>query len=187
MHIAHIMLVKAEDHENAIETVRSIVGQDNFCDWSDYAIVGDEGFGSSRYAFGFGGLNDEPLLTTSNKFAISYDTEREAFDFIYDKFLSYRKAEFANLRKRVEEADVRLLELELDLEDYKSENSDKAYIVRKYCEMAEGIYTEDSRIYDLENWTTNLSYFKQSLELDRNYPSELDETSWFAVLVDFHF
>lgn len=170
MHTAHIMLVKAEDHDDAISRVQIELtpeeGQ-HFASWSDWSLVGDEGFGNSRYAF----------EKEENKYSLSLAEEPEMFMETLDKFIGYRVRETELLKSRIEGVELSSLKAEVDDIDFSE--SAKAYDVLKFVELVCGHYTYDSAFYDLQNHTTHLKYFRDSVANG--------ETDWFIVLVDFHF
>lgn len=68
--------------------------------------------------------------------------------------------------------------------NYDAENSDylypyPLYIASRLCSLLADEWTPDSAIYDLEDWTGNLSEFRKRVETNPE--------KQFLVLVDFHY
>ena len=168
MHTAHLILVKAEDHEDAIATVRIALTPDDgshfASHWSDWALVGDEGFGESRYSF----RHEYEDWDGASSYAISLDDEGDLFHRELAKFYAFREKAFDRLRSEVSDEGFAF---SLDQDDRAS------YALRKFAELADGVYTYESAIYDLEHYSTNLKHFRDKEA----------ENGWYAVLVDFHF
>ena len=168
MHTAHIVLVRADDHEDAISTVQNELFEPdyNWCEWSDWAVVVDGRYRLSNFF--------EPNTYTGvSEYAVSYDTERVLFDKVLGHFMEVRRTEFNRILDRLELAGKG------SLGDYDLEMLDThhAYDLLGFAQLVTGSYTYDSYVYDLNNQTANLSVF-------RSIP---DKSDWFAVLVDFHF
>lgn len=169
MHIAHIVLVKAESHEDAIGAVRANLDdyESRFALWSDWAVVGNEGISNSRWSFeDFGG----ETWTGADKYAVSRDTERELFDKVVALFVERRQEAFDNLEREITDNGF---SFSLDQDNRES------YALTKFAKLADSRYCSDSYIYDLANQTANLRYFREEMANDGE--------EWFAVLVDFHF
>lgn len=173
MHTGHIILVKAEDHDEAIGAVRSALAPDegsHFASaWSDWAIVGDEGFGGSRFEFRHF-LEDGEEWDGASHYAISRDDEADLFYKMLNKFYGFRQAEFDRLKDELRDQDF---SVSLDQDDLLT------YNLHKLAELADSRYCHKSAVYDLENYTANLRYFRED-EAQNGH-------NWYAVLVDFHF
>lgn len=173
MHTAHIILVKAEDHDDAIATVRSALTPDeggHFASaWSDWAMVGDEGYGGSRFEFQHF-LEDGEEWSGASRYAVSRDDEADLFYKMLDKFYGFRQSAFDRRQDELRDQDF---SVSLDQDDQVT------YSLYKLAELADSRYCYESAVYDLVNYTANLRYFRQD-EADNGH-------GWYAVLVDFHF
>jgi hypothetical protein len=168
MHTGHLILVKAESHQDAIDRVWTNLNTDTAhfaADWSDWAVVGDEGIGESRFSL------EEFEQELSNKYVVSYETETEAFRTILEKFIELRQKDFDRFKEAVQDLDLASLKM--------GEDSDKAWKLSRFADLIWGNYTPDSAYYDLENYTPDLNHFEQSILSG--------ETDWFGVIVDFHY
>lgn len=166
MHTAHLILVKADDHQDAIDTVRGNLYTDegsNFAPWSDWSVVGEEG----RFSF----THEYEGWDGASGHAVSLDDEADLFYKVLGDFKTYREREFQTRRQQVE--DFSISSFTLDQDDMDS------YHLMKFAELVEGRYTYDSAYYDLKNYTTSLKYFEEDVAQDGK--------DWFGVLVDFHF
>jgi hypothetical protein len=176
MHTGHIVLVKAESHEDAIGIVWTTVNtsDENWfaSNWSDWAVVADEGISGSRYQMA--DFFEEDTYTGTHPHALSLETESELFYQLVSKKLEEREATFdAVVNKLKEEGVDSLYDFRLDQDD------DVSWYLRRLSNLVGSVYTHDSKIFDLENHDANLSYFKKDVEAGN--------TNWYAVVVDFHF
>lgn len=176
MHTGHIILVKGENHQDALERVSVAVMSDGegwfASNWSDWAVVGDTGLGESRWEMSE--FFAEGTYTGEHKYVLSYETERELFCALVDKQLASRKAEFDRIVDTLMESGKTWIhDFELD------EDTMDSWYLRHFANLATGIYTSESKIFDLENHDANLKYFRQDVEAGN--------TDWFAVVVDFHY
>lgn len=173
MHVPHLILVQAESHQDAIDYVWMSLNSDSehfAADWSDWAVVGTEGFLESRFS-----LADDYDFTFTNKYVVSLETEEEAFVAVLSDFIGQRKLTFDRFKQEI--ANVEISELELDT-PFSNENHDKAWKLSRLADLAWGNYTPDSAYYDLENNDTSLQQYEASLARG--------ESNWYGVLVDFH-
>jgi len=171
------MLIKAEDHEDAIGWVQAKVteSEDNFPKWSDWHEVAAGRFSLEGFAF------DEFGLELQHNYVVSYETEQEQFEIVLSKLLDYKVNEFAQIKEKLVEAKFSIESIELF--SYKSfwesENWLQVYDLQKLTQLAGDDYIPESYVYDLENHTPSLKYFYESIQNgDKN---------WFGVMVDFHF
>jgi hypothetical protein len=168
MHTGHLILIQAESHQDAIDKVWTALNTDTAhfaSEWSDWALVGEEGIGGSRYSLGE--FNQE----LSNKYVVSYETEAVDFQNILEKFIELRQAGFDRFKDVVQDLDLASMKM--------GEDSDKAWKLSRFADLIWGNYTPDSMYYDLENYTPDLNHFEQSILSG--------ETNWFGVIVDFHY
>lgn len=180
MHTAHLILVQAESHEDAAAKVWGYLNSDGehfASDWSDWAIVGDEGFGKSRWT-----LHDflETPLTLTNDYVVSYKSEREQFNALLSFFENLRQSKFDELKRSIEEISVD--SLELPRTHVWSEAIQNVWKLARLADLASGIYTPDSAYYDLENQQVTLGGDAYCFDASIN----AGETDWFGVVVDFH-
>ena len=171
MHTGHLILVKAESHQDAIDRVWTTLNysdSEHFAaNWSDWAVVGNEGFADSRWSF----PTEITGWTGANEYAVSLRDEPELFNQAFERFYSYRQQAFESFKAKVAELDSSTFELDQD--DLESWN-----LVR-FAQLVDGIYNPQSHLYDLENYTANPKYFNESVESG--------EDDWFGVIVDFHY
>lgn len=170
MHTGHLVLIKAESHEDAIDKVRIALNPEEGtspADWSDWCIVGDEGFGESRYSFD----HEYEGWSGASKYAVSLADEANLFHTALNKMYELREKAFERFRDQIFELGVSIFKLD--------QNDQESWALYRFAELSDSIYNPESFIYDLENYTADLKYFRQS-------ESE-GETDWFAVLVDYHF
>ncbi len=171
MHTAHIILVKADDHEEAVGKVRSNIDntEASFADWSDWSVIGDEGIGDSRYSFA-----DFIEGWEGNTHAVGLKDETDLFYQVLNTFKTYRDAEFNSLKESLKDFDLTSF-LEIEMDGYYPD----VYNLLKLARLANGEYSYESKIFDLEHWCITTKYFDEEVTKGEN--------DWFAVLVDFHF
>ena len=169
MHTGHTILVKADSHEEAIETARACFNPEEGqspAEWSDWCVVGDEGgYLGSRYSF----RNEHEDWTGASDHAVSLDDEADLFYKVLNDAVEAREREFNRLRDRVGGVGS----FSLDQDDSES------WALHRFAEFAGSIYNPYSFVYDLQNYTANLRYFREA--------EAAGEQGWYAVLVDFHF
>lgn len=173
MHIAHLLLVKAEDREDAVSIVEMELGDfegrpTTFYDWF---VVGEGlgGFGGSRWKI------SDWNIETEDPYVVSYQEEKEQFMQLLNNFVEARKEEFEQMKKDVEAISV--ASLEIFNGDYSK--AFDAYKLETVAQLASGDYIVESRYYDLSNFSTNIGWFEKDLEKG--------EDNWYGVIVDFHF
>lgn len=168
MHVAQIMLVQAEDVEDAMDAVRARLEENP--SWSDWhnANYGDTFAGRWEGHF-FGEENTNDTLRYSDDPAL-------AENVIFDK-LSARKLEMDELRQRVIKSGYDPLTADYDPEVGKW-NMD-AFALQRLIGLLEDDWNSDSAIYDLEDWTASLGSFRKRV-------ADAPEKQ-FLVVVDFHF
>lgn len=170
MHTGHLILIKAESHDDAISRVKGALEdfESNFgSNWSDWSTVGDDGFTKSRWNF----HADFEDWNGASSHAVSLTDEADLFHKALDHFYAFRVAAFERLTNEISG---------YSLTDFKLDQNDQiSWALFKFAKLAEAQYGSDSFVYDLENYTPDLRYFRQS--------TESGETDWYGVLVDFHF
>lgn len=174
MHIAHLVLVKAEDREDAVATVEMILNDFDggrpatFYDWFSVG-EGYGSFGGSRWTI------SDWNIETQNPYVVSYQEEKEQFMQLLNNFVEAREKEFE--RAKEEALEISIHNLETFKGDY--QKAFNAYKLSLVAELASGDYIADSRYYDLSNYSTTLTWFEEDLEKG--------EDNWYGVIVDFHF
>ena len=171
MHTGHIILIKADDHEDAISRVWSAINADEnwFANaWADWAAITDGRFDLSHFFGGeYNGVHNH---------AVSYETEKDLFLQLIESRKAERRAEFDRLLAEIKE-DGRL-----NLDNYElDEDSMASWKLYRFSSFVNSSYNPYSKIYDLENYDTNLKNFTLEIE------SETGEKNWYGVLVDFHY
>lgn len=177
MHTGHFILVKADSHEEAEHKVWNALNDETTfaSHWSDWAIVGDEGFSESRFEFPYFWEqvhgDEDAEWTGASRYSVSLQDEADLFH----KMVSH----FKELREKAFDSAVAELD-DYSLSDFKlDDNSQKTYALWKFAQLVYGIYTWHSAYYDLENYNVTLSSYEESVAQG--------ETDWYGVLVDFHF
>lgn len=166
MHTVQVMLVTAEADES-VENVQAGVeatleeGSDGA--WFDW-------FGEGAFGNGLAGR-------WSGEYGVDvlrYSDDPAKAEELIEKMLEIRTA-------RLESAQKALIEEDYDIrkESYSEEFDLTAYHALTVARIVAGEWTADSGIYDLETWTTRLSYFRQRVAEN---PAEQ-----YLVVVDFHF
>lgn len=164
MHTVQLLLVEADNHQQAIKKVDSSI---NDVDWSDWAEVG------GRWTGMFG--EDEPTN------AINYANDPEAFLKWINTFSEYRHTHMKealtafekggkNLSDIIDEYDPRINDFELGM---------RGYYLKRLGSLIADYWNSESSIWDLEAGTAGLTYLMERIE--KNPKKQ------FAVIVDFHF
>jgi len=168
MHTGHIILIKADSHQDAIDRVRLYLQPDEGqspADWSDWCMVGDEGIFGSRYSF----RHDYEDWDGASDYAVSLDDEADLFHKVLAKMYGLREQAFDDFRERI--FDMGIVGFRLD------QNDQESWALYRFSELVESVYNPHSFVYDLQNFTADLKYFRETES----------EEGWYAVLVDFHF
>ena len=165
MHTAHILLVEAESHEEAIDKVRSQVthSETPYPSWSDWHEIG------GRWENLFG----------SGKNCLRY-TENEKL--AEEKIKEWVDGRINEMKRCLEE--VKDFDLAEKLDAYDPEapldyKEMKTYYLYKLAKNLQDSWTPESGVYDLEHGTPNLKAFRERLAI----APEMQ----YLVVVDFHF
>jgi hypothetical protein len=170
MHTCQILLVEAESHEEALDKVASAIthSEERYPNWSDW-------HDTSPYAGrwdNFFGKGKNVLRYTENQTL----AEQKLQDWI-----GGRKAE---MLRHLEE--VKTLDLAAQVDAYNTEKNQpfdgdgmKLYYLKKLASLLQDDWTMDTGVYDLEQHTGNLQYFRERLAV----APEMQ----YLVPVDFHF
>lgn len=167
MHTAHLLLVEAESHEEAIDKVTSQITHSEYPypDWSDWHQIG------GRWENLFGNGKNCLRYTENSKLA-------------EEKIKEWTDGRLAEMRRCLEE--VKDLGLEGMMDDYDPEkpakptvDSMKTYYLYKLAKNLQDWWTPESGVYDLEYGTANLKGFRERLAI----APEMQ----YIVVMDFHF
>jgi hypothetical protein len=159
------MLVEAEDAEDAISTVSSLLEGDvaSPAHWSDWHEIG------GRWEGYFDGANAA---------AYSNYAARKKFE----EMVEQRQAHMRNLWDRVKnfnvEHAVENYDPYKDFTEKMGVDGFKAWELKRLCGLLDDNWNTDSAVYDLQDWTANLKFFRGRCEL----APEMQ----FMVAVDFH-
>lgn len=180
MHTGQIMLVQAENHDEAIDTVTSKLEDYDRPEWSDWH-GGFDGKISGRWSEVFGSSHPDESMR--------YADDPELAERIIKEFLGARKSglDFA-LSQFPESFNLLTIAKNYDpLVGFDTEDPEqwKEFMTMHYAKSAIQIlaneWTCDTGVYDLEESTGNLSYFRKRLE----DPAKKEQAH--LVIVDFHF
>lgn len=168
MHTGHLILVKAESHEDAINSVWTILNTDSehfAASWSDWCVVGE----GSRWDFRSEFADEEDFEWDGDSiYAVGLSEEPELFSKAVAHFYGLRESSFERIREGIEEPSLDYFSLD--------QNDMKSWKLYRLAQLAESVYCPDSCIYDLENYSADLKYFRED-----------SSENWYGVLVDFHF
>lgn len=173
MHVVQIMLVKADSYGNALATVADKLAESP--DWSDWhnATDGADSFAGRWQGEIFG--EDEPDY-------LCYGANPDKAEEVISDAINNRMAEYEEARR---EAIHRLEEFTEIANSYNPITGvgfgDKGMLVYRMKRLVQTLNDEwisGSGIYDLENWTPALSYFRKDVIENPN--------SWWLIPVDFH-
>jgi hypothetical protein len=164
MHVGQIMLVEAENAEEAIDKVRSAVIETEYPtpDWSDWKEIGGRWQGT---------------LGAENALPYSDPKAQE----VLEEWLTHRAgslAEYAEAAGKVD-LDARVKNYDPFAPNDFAEDAMNLWRMKKLIQMLDSDWTSDTGIYDLEVWSASLNYFKGRCEL----APEMQ----YLVMVDFHF
>lgn len=167
MHTAHIILVEAESHGEARDKVTSEITHCEYPypSWSDWHEIG------GRWSDAFG----------KDKYILRYTENQKLAEERIQEWLASRKAELNRMLDEVKTFDLLEAAASYDPETERAygENGMKLYYLEKIAKLLNGSWTSDALIYDLEQQTINLKYFRERLAI----APEMQ----YLVMVDFHF
>lgn len=159
MHVGHIILVEAENEQEARSSVEHHL-ENGYFGWSDWSQLG------GRYQDFFGFEGD----------ILNYDDNPTLAEQAIEQANSYRAERLSHYISRCQEEgiDIKTLGLPENFED-----SYKMYPLLKAAEIASGRGSENSYIWDLEYGSSYITDFRKRV-------AERPEHQ-FLVVVDFHF
>jgi hypothetical protein len=171
MHTCHILLVEADNAEEALDYVKSqLMGDDPYPTWSDWHEVG------GRWSGLFQGWDD-------TKDVLGYTDSPTLAEDIIKQFTEYRLAE---IKRYKEELDKDGFSMEKAIGEYDMNNNEKRFAngmnlwrMQKLSQLLQDDWVSDSGVFDLQEGTGSLTYFRERL-------SARPEKQ-FLVPVDFHF
>jgi hypothetical protein len=167
MHIAQLLLLEADTHQEAVGKVSDILDSRSGDFWSDWWDVNG---GRWQGAFGENAPN-----------VICYNDDPEFFDEHIEKFLEGRKE---NIKRHLEHNEISTIDFETLVDTYDPYMEDfprtmKMWAVKNAVRTMAGEWTYDTGVYDLENETAYMGAF---VVRAKETPKRQ-----FGVLVDFHF
>ena len=159
MHVGHIILVEAENEQEARNSVEHHL-ENGYFGWSDWSQLG------GRYHDFFGFEGD----------ILNYDDNPTLAEQAIAQANSYRAERLSHYIGRIKEEgiDINTLGLPQNFED-----SFKMYPLLKAAEIATGHSSENSYLWDLEYGSSEETDFRKRV-------AEKPEHQ-FLVVVDFHF
>lgn len=164
MHVAQLMLVTASADEElhsvqaSVEsTLEDLIGREWF-DW-----FGEGAFGSGLAGRWSGEFGADVLR---------YSDDPAKAEEMLAKFEEIRLSHLRHAQKEIADYDIRTAE-------YSDEFDLTTYQAMTVARILAGDWTPDSGYYDLETWTTRLTYFRERVA---ESPAEQ-----YLVVVDFHF
>jgi hypothetical protein len=167
MRVIQIMLVEAEGLQDAIDEVRSrLVNQDTGeinVEWAEF--FDDEKLSLAGSWAGFFGEDLPDVICYADhkaladeKIALALEGRKDALNDYIKRGKNYKFGKY---------------------DPYKAEFNSDAYSMEKAMKIVNDQWTFESGIYDLENWTASLMYFKKM--------SEVDPERLYLVPVSFKF
>jgi hypothetical protein len=176
MHTLQLLLVEANSHQGARETVSDALssGQPSWSDWH-------EATGDTENSFAGRWVGGELLGERAFQDTLRYTDDYETAEKVISEFSKYRYDEISNLRQKIYSSDNKniLFEYNYDHEaTWEATSGMDLYYVRKLVELLYGTWISDSGVFDISTWDTNLAEFRK--RIDTNPEKQ------FLVLVDFH-
>ena len=172
MHVLQYIAVKADNAEEAIDSVRTQLE----------SIMGEAGSGATWYDWfvtGGGRFNpdSDPYRDGETNMVIS-SQDSEAFENTIVECIDSRMREFNRYRDEWQRSNINL---ESYFDEYQGDMdySMQLYSLGKMIDTVQGQWDFNSYYYDLENWSTNPKWMTE----DRINNGAV----WFLVPVDFHF
>jgi hypothetical protein len=171
MHTCHILLVEADNAEEALDYVRAeLNGEMPSPTWSDWHEVG------GRWSGIFAGWDD-------TKDVLGYTDNPTLAEDILKQFTDYR---LANIKRYKQELDEAAFSIDKAIDEYDMSNNEQRFAngmnlwrVQKLAQMLQDDWTSDSGVYDLKEYTGSLTYFRERVTARPE--------KQFLIPVDFHF
>lgn len=172
MHVLQYIAVKADNAEEAVDSVRSQLE----------GIMSEEGSGATWYDWfvtGGGRWNpdNDPYTDGAINMVISQKQDPEAFTEKIHELIVDRLAEFNRYRLEWEASGV-VVNDKLDTYDGIPQYDFSLYPMKKMIDMLQGNWDYNAYFMDIEHWSTNPKHL---------WDDTLNEGEWFLVPVDFHF
>lgn len=171
MHVMQFMLVKADDYADAMGTVVSKLDEPSTPEWSDW----HNATGGTSFAGRWEGVFGE-----GHPDYLSYGAEPEVAEQFISDALNTRMAHYEEMRQRI----GNLEEFHKQAQSYNPYDEGTGswtvvWNVNRMAKLLDNDWTSDSAIYDLENYTAGLSYFRKDVTENPD--------KWWLIPVDFHF
>lgn len=186
MHTVQIMLVEADDAEEAFRIVEDKLSESHTPRWSDWHNASS--WEEKDFAGRWSGeifltpeqekMSEEESLDRSTiPNHLCYADDPEMAEKVLDRFLTYRQR---SLRDNVP---VGLPTMEELIEDYNPRSTTTSlntdlWKLGRLVELLDNEWTSESAIYDLESWTPSIGYFLQRCSVAPHRQ--------FLIPVDFH-
>ncbi len=178
MHTCQIMLVEADSADDALGYVKGTIthAETPYPAWSDWHGGIADGL-AGRWSGLFQGWEE-------NQDVLCYTENIVLADDIIEQFLSYRIAETKNLWSEIKRTNGGF-DIEKALSEYDpysqkfDENAMQMWRLQRVAKILNNDWCSDTGVYDLQDHTANLEYFKN--RLDKSPEKQ------YLVPVDFHF
>lgn len=177
MHTCQIMLVEAENAEEALHYVRNTIthAETPYPNWSDWHGGLGEGL-AGRWSGLFQGWED-------TRDVLCYTENKVLADDIIEQFVSYRTNEIKNLWNEInKENGFNIERLMVEYNPYEQrfdEGGMNMWRLQRITKILNNDWCSDTGVYDLQEHTANLQYFKD--RIDKSPEKQ------YLVPVDFHF
>lgn len=170
MHTLQYIAIRSEDKEAAANSVKNLLEEElnPGHSWYDWFVVG-----GGRFADG-----EDNQYEDTHETVIAYADTPDLYNEVVAECMEKRGREFQELLTEFKQSETNLVNM---FENYKGgiEFSMDLYSVKKMIDIMQGAWDYTSRLYDIENWSTNTHHMNRSLA-DGN-------KDWFLVPIDFHF
>jgi hypothetical protein len=167
MHVAQIILVKAEDAEEARDLVEGHLSEGP--SWSDWNHSGGPGSFAGRWEGEFFGEDNELDV-------LCYADNPELAEQVIAKKIALRMSEIADIRESI--SGISLASIDYDPEK-RTHNLMDIWRHEQLAKLLIDEWCPESHIYDLEEQNAHLGGFRKRVDADPQHE--------FLVVVDFHF
>lgn len=192
IHTCHILLVEADDPEQAFRIVADKLDEGT-PSWSDWHEVDFDNILKWNFAGRWTGevfMTPEQLKARSEKQEVDlsenpnylrFSDDPALADEVIQKFLDYRLNEIENIKNTLR-TDYPTLDLfTYDYSPYSERDFSRTmglYYIKNLTDIYSNVWTPNTYVYDLEQWDATLNYFFERVAKD--------PTKQFLIPVDFH-
>jgi len=173
MHTLQWVVVEADDKDSAVGAATVFLEEEmgsgeHPATWYDWFLAGGGRWNTEQDELGF---------TQPSNLVIDYKEEPNAFRAKIDELIQARIDQYNEYLSEVKQIDIMAL-----LENYEGvmTYSMDFYALSRLLDYQRGIWSVDSKFYDLVHWSTNATHILS--KLDKNEGDNL-----FLVPIDFHF